>query len=39
MQRNFSAYGQGLQLEAANRTPEAMQAVARAVLQQVEGVA
>lgn len=39
MQRNFSAYGQALPLEAANRTPEAMQAVARAVLQQVEGVA
>jgi tRNA 2-selenouridine synthase len=39
MQRNFSAYGQGLQLEAANRTPEAMQAVARAVLQQLEGAA
>lgn len=39
MQRNFSAYGQALPLEAANRTPAAMQAVARAVLQQVEGVA
>jgi tRNA 2-selenouridine synthase len=39
MQRNFSAYGQGLTLQADNRTPEAMRTVARAVLQQLEGVA